>query len=181
MRALLDACVLYPTVLREILLKSAEAGLFEPLWSDRILDEWRHVSARSGPEYVALTEGDIALITVRWPDALVARDAETERSVWLPDESDIHVLASAVAGKADVIVTLNLRDFPSRELDPHAVRAIHPDALLRALWQDHPQLVSDAVASVVSRARQLSGEELDQRKLLKKARLPRLAKALVQP
>src|SRR5690606_10011196 len=32
-RAVLDACVLYPTVLREILIGAADAGLYAPLWS----------------------------------------------------------------------------------------------------------------------------------------------------
>ena len=35
MKAVLDACVLYPTVLREILTDSAAAGLFQPVWSQR--------------------------------------------------------------------------------------------------------------------------------------------------
>ena len=40
MKAVLDACVIYPTVLREILTGVAALGLYEPLWSDRILREW---------------------------------------------------------------------------------------------------------------------------------------------
>ena len=48
MRAVLDACVLYPTVLREILADAAGAGLYMPVWSARILDEWRHAAARQG-------------------------------------------------------------------------------------------------------------------------------------
>ena len=40
MRAVLDACVLYPPVLRDLLLGCAEAGLYEPKWSERILEEW---------------------------------------------------------------------------------------------------------------------------------------------
>ena len=49
MKAVLDACVLYPTVLREILIGVADAGLYQPLWSARILDEWRHAAVRLGP------------------------------------------------------------------------------------------------------------------------------------
>lgn len=37
--AVLDACVLFPIRLATTLLWLAEAGLFQPLWSEQILDE----------------------------------------------------------------------------------------------------------------------------------------------
>jgi hypothetical protein len=37
--AVLDASVLYPLPLRDTLLRVAEAGLYEPCWSERILEE----------------------------------------------------------------------------------------------------------------------------------------------
>ena len=48
MRVLLDACTLYPTVMREILIGVARAGYYTPLWSDRILEEWARAAARFG-------------------------------------------------------------------------------------------------------------------------------------
>ncbi|MEM6276609.1 MAG: PIN domain-containing protein, partial [Pseudomonadota bacterium] len=62
MKILLDACVLYPTVQREILLKTARAGVFTPLWSDRILEEWRRAAARHGPVGEAQGGGGIAVM-----------------------------------------------------------------------------------------------------------------------
>lgn len=179
MRAVIDACVLYPTVLREIVLGVARAGLITPLWSDRLLEEWARTAARHGgaPD-AALAGGEIAALGAAFPAARVRTDPAHEAALWLPDSGDIHVLGTAIAGAADTILTLNLRDFPRAELAPHGVAAVHPDAALYGLWLDHPDTLAAAVAAVHDTARTLSGEDLALRPLLKRARLPRLAKAL---
>ena len=113
MRAVLDACVLYPTILREILGDCAAAGLFRPVWSQRILDEWRLAADRNG-----LPAGpEIALLTDRFPEAM-AVPAGGADGMDLPDPADRHVLETALAGGADRIVTANLRDFPRPALAP---------------------------------------------------------------
>ncbi|MEQ9674985.1 MAG: PIN domain-containing protein, partial [Roseovarius indicus] len=38
MKAVLDTCVIYPTVMRQMLLRVAKTGLFTPLWSARIIE-----------------------------------------------------------------------------------------------------------------------------------------------
>jgi len=52
------------------------------------------------------------------------------QSVTLPDENDRHVVAAAIKGKADVIVTFNLKDFPSNELSPLNIEVVHPDKFI---------------------------------------------------
>jgi predicted nucleic acid-binding protein len=179
MRAVIDACVLYPTVLREIVLGVARAGLIVPLWSDRLLEEWARTAARHGGAVdEALARGEIAALRALLPQAMVAADAAQEARIWLPDAGDIHVLATAISGRADCIITLNLKDFPRSELAPHGVTAVHPDAALHALWLDHPARVAAVVAEVHGTACRLSGEAMPLRALLKRIRLPRLAKAL---
>ncbi|MGI3186432.1 RSP_2648 family PIN domain-containing protein [Nioella aestuarii] len=178
MRFCLDACVLYPTVLREILMGVAGQGLFTPLWSARIAEEWRRTAERQSPGDGVIAAGEIALLNARWPEAEIPADPELEQQLWLPDSGDIHVLATAIKGQATGIVTLNLRDFPTRELQPHNLQALHPDALLYKLWQDSPDAVTDVVTRVQTTAQSLAGEPLELRKLLKRARLPRLGKAL---
>ena len=42
----LDACVLMSTVLRQLLLRTAQNGVFEPVWTERIGEEWRRNAAR---------------------------------------------------------------------------------------------------------------------------------------
>ena len=53
-----------------------------------------------------------------------------------------------------------------------------PDAFLHGIWQAQPGLVAEAGEEVLARARQISGEDWQMRALLKKAHLPRIAKAL---
>ena len=178
MRLCLDACVLYPTVLREILSGVAAAGLFEPLWSARLLEEWRRTAARRSAGDAVIAEAEITRLTLRWPNAIVPPDPAFEARLWLPDPADIHVLATAIQGKAEGIVTLNLRDFPRQELAPFGLTAHHPDALLFRFWQQDPDPISTAVKAVHATAEALAGTPLDPRDLLKRARLPRLGKAL---
>ena len=179
MRAVIDACVLYPTVLREIVLGVARAGLIVPLWSGRLLEEWARTAARQGGAVdEALARGEIARLSAAFPQARVAAEAGLEARLWLPDGGDIHVLATAITGRADTILTLNLKDFPGSELAPHGCAAVHPDAALYALWLAHPEVVGQVVAGVHAEACRLSGEEMGLRALMKRVRLPRLAKAL---
>lgn len=175
----LDACVLYPTVLREILLGCAAEGLYAPAWSARLLEEWARTAAREGGAADdALARGEIARLRARFPQAETAHPPEAEAALWLPDPSDIHVLATARAARAAGIVTLNLRDFPRAEMLAHDLAAVHPDAFLLGLAETAPEAVASVVRTVHAEAERLSGAPLDLRALLKRARLPRLAKRL---
>jgi len=177
-RLLRDACVLYPTVMREVLLSVAGQGLFTPLWSGRILEEWARATRKLGPEGETLARGDIALMRATWPAAAIAPNPGIEARLWLPDPNDIHVLAVAIAGNADAIVTVNARDFPKGSLRDEGLDRLDPDALLHGFWVDHPGAVALAVEKVRRKAEELSGADQPIRPLLKKARLPRLGKAL---
>lgn len=178
MRVLLDACVLYPTVMRQILLGVAAAGAFEPLWSARILEEWARAVAANLPDQEGVARAEIALIKVRWPEASVLVEPKHEEGLYLPDPADVHVLAAAIVGEAEVLVTSNLSDFPTRTLGNHNILRRDPDGFLRDLWQDTPDLVADVCEATRTRAETISGTHQDMKKLLKKARLPRLAKAV---
>lgn len=181
MRVLIDACVLYPTVMREVLIGVAAQGLFTPLWSPRILEEWARAVARLGDGYEDMARGEIALLKARWPNAEITYPAGLEAGLHLPDPDDTHVLAAAIAGKADVLLTMNLKDFPTHVVSAHGVLRRDPDGLLREMFAQNPQAVGLVAENVRQVAERLSGEAQDMRKLMKKARLPRLAKALVAP
>lgn len=178
MRVLLDACVLYPTVMREILTGVAGSGLFTPLWSARILEEWARAVARNLPDQAGIARAEIALLRLRWPDAEMVVSAADEAGLSLPDDNDLHVLAAAIVGRAEVLVTLNLGDFPTRALAAHGILRRDPDGFLFSLWQDHPDKVAGVCETVRIQAEAASGQRQAMRKLLKRAGLPRLGKAL---
>lgn len=178
MRAVLDTCVIYPTVMRQVLLHVAERGVFTPLWSARILEEWRRAALKLGPQGAAQAEAEAAMLRMHWPKAEVTWPASLESRLWLPDAADTHVLAAAVSGSADVILTVNAKDFPRHILAEEGVSRADPDSYLRGVFDAQPELVTDACEAVLAEARRLSGEPWEMRALLKKARLQRLAKAV---
>jgi hypothetical protein len=177
-KAVLDACVLYPTVLREMLLGCAGEGLYHPLWSDRILEEWARAAARLNPAQEAIARGEVAAARARFPEAMVPPAPGLERRLWLPDPDDVHVLAAAVAGSAEAIVTMNAADFPRGVLAGEGVVRIDPDHFLLSLWERDRAAVDRVSALVAAEATRLSGEDWSPRRLMKRGRLWRLAKVL---
>ena len=180
MRVLIDTCVLYLTVMRELVLGVAKTGAFTPLWSERILEEWARAARKLGPTGEPQARAEIALTDAAFPKAKVAIPVGLANRLWLPDENDIHVLAAAVGASADAIMTLNAKDFPKGTLAEEGLSRIDPDMTLYRNWLEAPNSVEDVAQSVLAQARAISGEDWQMRALLKKARLPRLAKALAQ-
>lgn len=130
--AILDACVLYPFSLRDLLLSLARDGLFHARWSRRIEEEWVGSLLRQRPDLEeAALRRTCALMTEAVPDSLVHGWEGLEAGLaGLPDTDDRHVLAAAICGHADAIVTFNLADFPAAVLAPFGIEAQHPDDFL---------------------------------------------------
>jgi predicted nucleic acid-binding protein len=171
MRVMLDTCVLYPAVLRDFLLALAARGLFVPLWSDGVAAEWLHLVARRNPAEIADVKRLLMRMAARWPESRVTPGAP--EMLDLPDPADRHVLAAAIAGCADLILTDNWRDFPRPVLAAHGQRAVKPDDFVVQLWLEAPQIVA---AEVAAHWPGRAGRDL--RRALRKAGLPRLGKAL---
>jgi len=168
----LDACVLYSPLVRGLILGAAEAGFLAPLWSPRVLDEWRIAVARKvGPDAVAEMEAAEAAMAARHPHAAVMARAPVEHTA-MPDPNDAHVLAAAAAGGAEVLLTFNIRDFPARVLAPVRLTARHPDSLLWELYGGCAGAVLDRLIREALPGRDRAGR----RAALKRARLPRLGK-----
>jgi hypothetical protein len=172
----IDACVLYPWLTRGIVLGAAEARLFSPRWSPRVLAEWRIAVARDGGTPAeSWVDTVIARMETVFPGARIAPDPEIEKTLALPDPADIHVLAAAIAAGAEILLTFNLRDFPVRRLAAHGIAPRHPDGFLWELYSDAPEAVGSAIRQA---AAVIGAEEPDAiRRALKRAGLSRLAKA----
>jgi len=137
--AVLDACVLYPAALRDVLLWLAAESAYRPRWTDTLHEEWMRAVLADRPD---LTRGQLertrSLMNQVAPESLVEGYEKHVSSLALPDQDDRHVLAAAIAAKASVIVTFNLSDFPKAVLAPFRVRALHPDTFLVSLLRKEP-------------------------------------------
>lgn len=137
--ALLDANVLYPAALRDTLLRLAETGFYRPVWSERILEEMQGAILRRYPD---LTEEQLGptleAMRTAFPDAAVSGYAALVPAMENhPD--DQHVLAAAVVGRADVLVTSNVRHFPASVCDPFGIEVQTPDEFLVHLFHLDPE------------------------------------------
>jgi hypothetical protein len=154
--ALLDACVLFPIATCNALMSVASTGIFAAKWTAAIDDEWtRNLAAAKGIEVGKLAKRR-DLMHAACPDWEVPRKAREPLvpCLQLPDVDDRHVLAAAIAGHADCIVTANLKDFPSETLEPLGIEVLHPDAFPLAQIELAPLHVLPAFKAM--RARHLN-------------------------
>lgn len=125
--AILDANVLYPQLLRDTLLSLAVHRLYHARWTAKIHDEWTRNLAKDRPDLANRLPSVVALMNASVPDCLVTNYERLADSIELPDAGDRHVVAAAIAGHADAIVTFNTKDFPEAALAPFGIDVQHPD------------------------------------------------------
>jgi len=145
--ALYDACVLYSAPLRDTLVSLALTGLFRARWTEAIHEEWTRNLRAARPDLTsAQLDRTRRLMNAAVPDSVVTGYEGRIGALHLPDPDDRHVLAAAIQARAQVIITLNLRDFPATALAAYGLRAEPPDAFISALLWEHPQEVMAALA-----------------------------------
>jgi len=71
MKLLLDACALYPTVIRNLLLNVSDELRWDLNWSERILEEWRRASAKTNAAAEVQASAEITMLKVKYPKAIV--------------------------------------------------------------------------------------------------------------
>lgn len=174
MRVFLDACVLFPSLVRGIVLGAAEQGLFRPAWTPRVLEEWRiAAAAKQGPKAEARATEVAAAMRAAFPAGEVPTPDESP-DLTLPDPADIHVLTGAAAAGADILLTFNLRDFPARTAARLGIEVRHPDGFLWELLCLDRQAMTRTVSTAFDNATVPPDRAWA---ALKRARLPRLGKA----
>jgi predicted nucleic acid-binding protein len=148
-RVVYDANVLYPSYLRDVLIRVAQAGLVQAKWSDRILDETFGNLRSNRPDLDPVKLSRTRELMCRAiPDCLVIGYEPLIEAVELPDKDDRHVLAAAIKAQAQLIVTDNLKDFPADALAGWNVEAQSPDEFLHDLIDLDPQAVYGAVQRI---------------------------------
>ncbi|MFM7550319.1 MAG: PIN domain-containing protein [Cyanobacteriota bacterium] len=126
-----DACVLYPTLLRDLLMRLALTDLYRARWSDQIHEEWINAALRNRPDPSrAQLERTRSLMNAHVRDALVEGHQSLIPALELPDPDDRHVLAAAIQCGADLILTFNLDDVPEHALASYGIGPCHPDPFL---------------------------------------------------
>ena len=144
--ALLDANVLHPMVLCDLLVRLAQRGFYRAFWTREILEEVVATVLRRRPDLsVRLLRKRTAAMQAALQDATVKGYEALIPSL---DKlgADAHVVAAAVFGQADIIVTSNIRDFPESVLDPYGIAVLPPyDFLLQQWWVDAVAVVDTLV------------------------------------
>jgi predicted nucleic acid-binding protein len=137
----LDANVLYPFTLRDTLLRCAESDLYQPFWSEQVLDEAIRNLIKSGRMDEQKAAHLTAQMRLTFPEAFVENYGDLIPAM-RNDPKDRHVAAAAVKAGARVIVTFNLSDFKNL---PGGFEAQSPDEFLCHLHDLDPNLMLDII------------------------------------
>lgn len=128
--ALLDACVLYPVTIANLLMELAWRGVYAAKWTQEIDTEWIKSLKKDRPD---LSDEKIKHRLNNMHKAIPDWEIPSTKyrkiisALVLPDPDDRHVLAAAIAGHADCIVTTNIKDFPVHRTEEYGIEILHPD------------------------------------------------------
>ena len=99
---LIDACVLYPAPLRDLLMRLLLLDLFVGRWTERIHDEWIRNVAKDRPDLKReRLERTRAMMDSHALNALVTGYEPLIEGLSLPDPDDRHVLAAAIRSQSN--------------------------------------------------------------------------------
>lgn len=149
----LDACVLVPQSLCDLLLRLAEEPrLYRPVWTAEIMEEAHRALTQRIPKKWPKASADrwCAAINSAFPEASVSPPTTLIAKV-TNHPGDRHVLAAAIEAGAKEIVTSNLRHFRAEALGPWKISALKPDDFLLELYSLNPAKVMHKVDLMISK------------------------------
>jgi len=143
--AVLDANVLYPAPLRDLLHNLAFLDVFNPKWTSQIQNEWisNLLINRKDLRKSQLTR-TVNLMNQTFSDANIINYSKIEREFELLDKNDKHGLAAAIKSESKFIVTFNIKDFPKSTLSDYNIERITPDDFIMKLIKQNEELVNNA-------------------------------------
>lgn len=173
--AVLDACVLYSRLQRDVLLSLAHADLYTARWSVEIEREWTSALLKNRPGTGEKIAYAIEQMRNAVPDCLVVDYESIIDMVKLPDSGDRHVLAAAIRGNADAIVSANVKDFPAEVLGKFDIELQTPDQFVLNQVMLHPPRALAAIKKMRLRWARPEMTPADMVDLFEKRELPQTA------
>lgn len=153
-KILLDACILANYAVCNLYLRLAEKPyLFLPKWSPDILNEVynTHIHKLDWPEELATSFQNA--VRNAFPEAMIRNYHELIPTM-TNDEKDRHVLAAAVKGKLNLIITFNLKDFKEKDLSKWSIKAVHPQDYLLTLYSMKPGIITMKLFAIAQKKNQ---------------------------
>jgi predicted nucleic acid-binding protein len=142
----LDACVLYSALLRDLWMRLQLEEAIQARWTSLIHDEWTRNALQNHPGSQPEQWQRIVDLMNRYAgNAPVTGFEHLIPDLRLPDPDDCHVLAAAIQARANAIITINLKDFPAKTLEPFGIKAVHPDEFLLEVIDANPKAVLTAL------------------------------------
>jgi len=173
--AVLDACVLFSRLQRDVLLSLAHADLYTARWTQEIEHEWASSLVEKYPDAADKIPRLVEHMREAIPDCLIVDYAPLIASIQLPDERDRHVLAAAIRGNADAIVSLNTKDFPASVLATFDIEIQTPDQFVLNQIMLNPPKALMAIKKMRERWERPSMLAADMVDLFEKRQLPQTA------
>lgn len=165
--------------MRDLLIELSSTDLFRAKWSERIHDEWINNLLENRPDLnrdkLNITK---SLMNAAVMDCLVTDFEAIEASLSLPDINDNHVLAAAIVGKADAIITRDIKDFPVEYVKSYDIEIIDPDDFLKYQFEFDPAIVLNAVRKIRSRLKNPPVNAKDHLTKLERLGLPKIVSEL---
>lgn len=150
-RAFLDANVILGQQTTDVLLSLAAEGVYEPRWTQQVIDEMR----RNRPPGLSEADVDRRIATMKkaFPDAMVEEPPQDLQDQMQADPKDKHVLAGAVHSESGVLVTNNLKDFHPPTSGPNQMRVENLNQFLVRKLEERPEQVQAGLQNMLSRYR----------------------------